>query len=176
MRRFILLMILFASGCMTASEKECKDSPETVLIKDTVTVVRTDTVFVTVPVEVVRLSTPFDNEELKGAWVAEYTGRFALSSTASEFVLTLAFTKPRDAIDSTSSLLRFTASRFQVGYASSPTTFEGKVKSLENGVAEVEWNFSHKCSWLLRFDGSDLMIQEIGDGFFLNPTAITFRR
>jgi hypothetical protein len=166
MRKFVLLLVLFAAGCMTADEGECPE-PKVVTVWDTVEVVKHDTIRM--------IASPPDASVLFGAWSASYVGSYS-NGSPKQFVLAFVFTRPSSFSDTTLGVVaNFTASRFEGGNPANPSTFNGKIVSSQDGIFEVEWSFN-KCNWLVSMENGKMSLQQVGTGFFLTPFAIEFSR
>lgn len=166
MKRFLVLLILLAAGCMTAGEKSTCEESEPVMVHDTVTVVKRDTLTITKR-DTIRihdttkvilydtlkvLANVTDPAELVGVWDG-------LSGTQKA---TLAFTEG-------AAYLEF--SGIVAGVA-----VNGYFRTLDNGQAKVTHAGFKDVTWLLSLKAGVLIIEEIGVKVFAGQNAELMKR
>lgn len=162
MRKFVLLLVLFAAGCMTATDKECPENkyqftfdPTTkrdTVWKDTLWLVKKEMVEVPVHDTVKQLVSTYSKDDIFGVWEGVNAGQ----------AITLAFTPSRNMV------AVFTGN---IG----TKAIHANMEALENGLARVVHNGSKMATWTMDVNDGVMTIEEIGDKLF-TPRTITLKK
>lgn len=162
MRKFVLLLVLFAAGCMTATDKECSESKYPIIVnpttkvdtvwKDTLWMVKKEMVEVPVHDTVKQLVSTYSKDDIFGVWEGVNAGQ----------AITLAFTPSR------------TMAAVFTGNIGTKA-IHADMETLENGQARVVHNGSRKVTWTMNVNDGVMTIEEIGDKLF-TPRTITLKK
>lgn len=160
--KFVILLALVAAGCMTANERSTCEEPKTIAVHDTVFAEYRDTI----------LSTPIDSGSLLGVWRAVYLSQPELLDSDAYSSVTLVITKGQF-----SDPYEFSATKKTDGIATE--TVDGDIRTVSAGAATLFWTSNAgvgNCTWVVSMRGKELLLQQIGDGFFDYDEAIRFTR
>lgn len=173
MKRFIVLLILFAAGCMTANEKtDCAD--KAITLHDTLKVAVHDTIRKVDTVRFTKTDTLRIHDTTKVA--VHDTVRLLANVTDSSSLIGIWDGKDGSGGDVTiafnSSILFPAEFSGNIGGAA----VMGHIKTIDNGQAQVVHAGYKDATWILSLSKGSLTVQEIGTNMFGKSSATLRKR